>query len=201
MDIGYIILAGGKSTRLGRDKISETVGDRTLLERAVSVLSSFKGEITIVISGHLTLRKHFDYPNLTIIKDIYPDKGSSGGIYTGLLASKAFYNMAVAGDMPFLNPGLLQYMIEIAEGFDLVAYRKNDWFEPLHAIYSKNCLEPLNQIMLSNSRIIDLARYVKVRYLAEEEIERFDPRHLSFFNINTEEDLKAARELARQEQI
>ncbi len=200
MDLGYIILAGGKSIRLGRDKISETVGDKTLLERVVSVLSLFKGDITVVASSDSALKNTFTYPKLRFIEDIFPDKGSSGGIYTGLFTSNAFYNLVVAGDMPFLNPRLLKYMIENIESFDLVAYRKNDWFEPLHAIYSKNCLDPLKQIMQSNSRIIELLKHVKVRYLSEEEIDRFDPHHLSFFNINTEDDLKVAREIARQEQ-
>lgn len=199
MDTGYIILAGGKSTRLGRDKISETLGGRTLLQRVVSILASFKGEIIIVISNHSTYHSDFDCPNLTIIRDISPNQGSAGGIYTGLVKSRKFYNLVVAGDMPFLNFPLLQYMTDIAEGFDLVAYRKKDRFEPLHAIYSKNCLAPLKRIIKSNSRILELSRYVKVRYLTEEEIDTFDPRHLSFFNINTEADLKAARDLIRRE--
>ena len=199
MEISCIALAGGKSTRLGRDKITEVIGGKTLLERVLTTLSLFKGEIIIVTSAHATLPPLNNYPQVKIVNDIYPDKGSLGGIYTGLLASKSDYNLVVAGDMPFLNTDLLRYMVDIAKGFDLVAFREDDRFEPLHAVYSKNCVAAIEQLLQRNNvRIIEILPLVNVRYLKPEEIERFDPRHLSFFNINTEAELREGIELARR---
>ena len=100
--------------------------------------------------------------------------------------------------MPFLNRPLLSYMIEVSEGFDFVLPRINKFFEPLHAVYSKNCVAPAEAIIKQGRKvIIELFDFVKVRYVEAEEIERFDPQHLSFFKINTQEDLDLAKKIAR----
>jgi molybdenum cofactor guanylyltransferase len=196
LKISCIALAGGKSTRLGRNKLTEIVGDKTLFSRVISNLAIFESEMIVVTSDPSNIPRDIDYPKITIIKDIFPDKGSLGGIYTGLAASKTFYNLVVAGDMPFLNHELLSYFVSQAEGYDLVAFNKDNKFEPLHAVYSKNCIAPLeNMLQQVNVRIIELLKLVKTRMISQEEIDRIDPRHLSFFNINTDGDLKTAREL------
>jgi len=199
LDIGYVILAGGKSKRLGRNKIKEVIGDMTLLDRVITVLAAFKGEIIIVTAENSDVPDAFHYPKIEIVHDLYPDKGMIGGILTGLSLSKHYYNLVVGCDMPFLNSGLLRYMINITEGNDLIAYRVKTNFEPLHAIYSKNCLPVLEEIMQKNLRIIELIERVKVRYLSLDEINRYDPRNLSFFNVNTEADLSIANKIAAQE--
>jgi molybdopterin-guanine dinucleotide biosynthesis protein A len=102
--------------------------------------------------------------------------------------------------MPFLNLDLLRYMVNIAPGFDVVIPRIGDQMEPLHAVYSKNCMGPMeNLIKQGNLKITGFLDSVKVRYVGEEELDRFDPERLSFFNINTEADLERAGILAAQE--
>ncbi len=201
MDVSYIILAGGKSTRLGRNKVFEIIGQKSLLERAVSCLSSFKSEVIVVKAKDSSLPQLAGYPELRIITDIYPGKGSLGGIYTGLVASKAFYNMVVACDMPFLNLDLLRYMIDLAQEYDVVIPKVDDEIlEPLHAVYSRNCIPPLEFLIKENRlSILELFPMVKVRNVANSEINRFDPLHLSFFNINTEADLQKGLKLAGKE--
>jgi molybdopterin-guanine dinucleotide biosynthesis protein A len=196
LDIGYIVLAGGKSKRLGRNKIKEMIGDKTLLDRVITVLSAFNGEITIVTSMNSTIPDTFSYPKVKIVHDLYPDKGMIGGILTGLSLSKHYYNLVIAGDMPFLNAGLLRYIIDITEGNDLVAYRNEMNFEPLHAVYSRNCLPVLEEIMKNNFRIFELLKHVKIRYLSLEELKRYDPENQSFFNVITEADLRIAHKIA-----
>jgi molybdenum cofactor guanylyltransferase len=199
MEISCIVLAGGKSSRLGHNKITENIGGKMLVERVLDVLSLFESQTILVTSPHTSLPDLAKYPQTKIVKDIYPGKGSLGGIYSGLSFSKTFYNLLVACDMPFLNFNLLQYMLDIAPGYDLVAYREGERFEPLHAVYSKNCLPPLESLLKQdNVRIIELLRYIKARYLSLNEMEGFDPRHLSFFNINTPEELQKANEIAGQ---
>jgi molybdopterin-guanine dinucleotide biosynthesis protein A len=194
LDVSCIALAGGKSTRLGRDKLSELIGGTTLLQRVVDALSLFDCEIIVVAQQPSSLPKTTSHSRIRIVRDIYPGKGALGGIYTGLMASRSFYNLVVAADMPFLNGNLLQYMLDVAFGMDLVAYREGDRFEPLHAVYSRNCMVGLAELLpLSNVRLIEILSFAKTRYLAPEEIERFDPQHLSFFNINVEEELQQAR--------
>jgi molybdopterin-guanine dinucleotide biosynthesis protein A len=200
LDISCIVLAGGKSKRLGRNKVVEIIGKQSLLERVVSRLSSFGAEIIIVAAKDSNLPQLADYPAVKVIQDIYPGRGSLGGIYTGLKASGSFHNLVVAGDMPFLNLRLLRYMLDVVNGYDAVVPRVSPTiFEPLHAIYSKNCVLPLERLILENKfMILELYPLVKVKYVETGEIDRFDPGHLSFFNINTEADLIAGRELERK---
>lgn len=197
MEISCVILAGGKSLRLGRDKVSERVGNTSLLEQAISCIDSLSKDIIIVTAEERTFAPLADHPKVRIVSDIFPGQGSLGGIYTGLVKSDSFYNLVVAADMPFLNEPLLRYMIEVSDGFDFVLPRVKNLFEPLHAIYSKNCIQPIESMLEQGKKVIvELFNYVKVRYVEAEEVDRFDPRHLSFFNINTKEDLEIAKKIA-----
>lgn len=197
MDISGIILAGGMSLRLGHDKVLEKIGDKSLIEQVVSRIDPFSKNIIIVTAQKRAFTSLEQNPKVKTVSDIYPGQGSLGGIYTGLVESNSRYNLVVAADMPFLNESLLRYMIEISEGYDFVLPRIDNFFEPLHAIYSRNCIAPIKSIMEQGKRvIIELFKYVKVRYVETEEVDRFDPKHLSFFNINTIEELELAREIA-----
>jgi molybdopterin-guanine dinucleotide biosynthesis protein A len=197
LDISSIVLAGGKSLRLGHDKITEKVGNVTLLEKVVSRINSLSKDIVIVTAEERSFKEFADNKKVKTVADIFPGRGSLGGIYTGLIESETFYNLVIAADMPFLNGELLAYMTEVADGFDFVIPKIGTFFEPLHAIYSKNCVTPIETMIRKNRRvIIELFDFVKVRYVEAEEIDRFDPEHLSFFNINTVEDLELARKIA-----
>lgn len=198
METSCIVLAGGKSLRLGRDKVLETIGNRSLLEQVVSCVSSLTSNIIVVTGREQTVLQFTDYSKLKIVTDIYPGKGPLGGIFTGLAVSDSFCNLVVASDMPFLNQGLLHYMMQLSADFDLVVPRVGNLVEPLHAVYTKSCLAPIeNMIKQRKLSVYKLLRLARVRYVEAEEIERFDPKHLSFFNINTEADLEIARDLAR----
>jgi len=202
LDINCIALAGGKGLRFGRDKILETIGNKNLLERVVFTLSFFGSDIIIVTATKQSLPLFIDYPKLRVITDTYPNKGPLGGVYTGLAASALFYNLVVACDMPFLNRALLRYMVQLSPNFDLVIPRLGDMVEPLHAVYSKNCVAPIEYLLKQgNLQVAQLLTLVRVRYVEAEEINRFDPEHLSFFNVNTEADLKRARELTKKEDM
>ena len=202
LDISCVVLAGGKSLRLGRDKIVENVGKKSLLQRVVSRLSLFNCDIIIVTAKGQSLTQFTGHPKLKIVDDIYPGKGSLGGIYTGVAVSDSFHNLIVAGDMPFLNRDLLSHMMQLSANFDVVIPRVGKLVEPLHAIYSKNCLAPIESLFRQdNLKIIEFFPSVRVRYVEAEEINKFDPKQLSFFNINSEKDLETARELAAGEDI
>jgi len=143
-----------------------------------------------------------DYPKLKIITDIYRDQGPLGGIHAGLSASGTNYNLIVACDMPFLNPAFLRYLVQQVVDYDMVVPRWDNLVEPLHAVYARSCLGPIEELMKQgNAQISRLLTRVRVRYVNEPEINRFDPEHRSFFNINTESDLKKARELAGEDGV
>ncbi len=184
--------------RLGYDKALETVGNKSLLQRVISCVSPLSSDIILVTARELTTLQSIDYPKLRVVTDIYPGKGPLVGIYTGLVTSTLFYNLVVASDMPFLNQALLRYMIQLSTNFDIVVPRVGNLVEPLHAVYTKSCSAPIEQIIKQGKLSVNkLFSLVRVRYVEAEEIERFDPKHISFFNINTKADLEKARELAR----
>jgi molybdenum cofactor guanylyltransferase len=202
LKISCIILAGGKSTRLGHDKVLEKIGNISLLEQVISRLDPLTQEIIIVTAKERTFSDLASRPKVKIVSDILPGQGSLGGIYTGLIKSSSFYNVAVAVDMPFVNAALLKYMIGVSEGFDFVLPRINGLFEPLHAVYSKNCIKPIETILSGGKKVIvELFNYVKVRYIEAEEVDKYDPQHLSFFNINTVDELELARKISSGELI
>jgi len=198
LEISCIVLAGGRSSRLGHDKVFKTVGDRNLLDLVIDRVAPLSREMILVAASSNTLARSDKYPALKIVTDVLPGKGPLGGIYTGLLTSSSVYNLVVASDMPFLNSALLQYMVQVSADFDIVVPRAGALVEPLHAIYTKNCLEAMENLLKHNELPVRrLLTMVRTRYVEAEEIERFDPEHLSFFNINTKADLLKAEEIAR----
>jgi molybdopterin-guanine dinucleotide biosynthesis protein A len=164
-------------------------------------LESFQSDIIVVSAKESSLPQLTQHPRLKIVNDILPGKGSLGGVYTGLTVSNSLNNLVVGCDMPFLNLDLLRYMVGLADDFDVIIPKgEDDILEPLHAVYSKNCI-PTIQFLIEQNRlsILELYPMVRVRYVTKEEIDRIDPRHLSFFNINTEAELQVGKRLAGKE--
>lgn len=191
-----IVLTGGKSIRLGRDKALEAFGNGNLLEKVLSRLRLLKADVIMVANRNQDFGMLSGDPGLKLVTDIFPEKGPLGGIYTGLSLSVTQSNLVVACDMPFLNIDLIRYMVEISNSYDLVVPRKGKYYEPLHAVYSRTCLPVIEDMLRQDElQVYQILSMVKARYVENDEIERFDPQHLSFFNINTQADLNTAREL------
>ncbi len=188
--------------RLGRDKVLETIGHKNLLDLVVEGVSPLTDEVILVTTNGGAIPRCLPQTGFRAVTDIHPGKGPLGGIYTGLMHSSSSRNLVVASDMPFLNQELLRYMLEISNGFELVVPRIGHLVEPLHAVYSRTCLEPIKRLMdLGRLSVFRLFPLVRTRYVEAEEIERFDPAHLSFFNINTADDLRRAKEIALGRQL
>jgi len=194
--ISCIVLAGGEGKRLGTDKAFLRIGGRVLIEGIVEKMARIGDEVIIVTNspqryGHLEAR---------VVGDVYPGKGALGGIYSGLKAARNHHSLVVACDMPFLDLRLLRYMILLSPGQDVAIPRVGGLTEPLHAIYSKQCLQPIERVLAAGSlQIIGFFPEVRVCYVEEQEIKLFDSQCLSFFNINTPADLEKARNLAGRE--
>lgn len=189
-----IVLVGGHSQRLGRDKLTQKIGGLRLIEHVLVRLAKISRRILLVGSPTALDLPHLRQGHVELVDDIYPGKGALGGLYTGLLASDAEYSIAVAGDMPFLNTDLLSYMLSLARGFQAVVPRLGGYLEPLHAVYSRGCLGAFRESLDQNQlKIADLIPTLKVRYVEEEEVNLYDPERLSILNINTKADLVRAR--------
>ena len=193
-----IILAGGKSLRLGRSKFLETIEDKSLIQWVVDRLAVLSTEIIIATARGEAIPCS-SAVEIKTVADMYPGKGPLAGIYSGLMASSSSRAIVVGCDTPFLSVGLLEYMTQICSTFDVVVPQIKKRLEPICAVYSKNCLAPIQGLLEQNElRIIRLFSMVKVKYVGEDEINSFDPEHLSFFNINSQADLERARKLAAE---
>ena len=194
--ISCIVLAGGESNRLGTNKAFLKIGDRVLIENILEKMAQIGDEVIIVTD----FAQEYGYLEARLVSDVYPGKGVLGGVYSGVKAAHSDHSLVVACDMPFLDLRLLRYMILLSPGQDVVIPRVGGLTEPLHAIYSKQCLQPIERVLASGGRrIIDFFPEVRVRYIEDQEIRLFDPQGLSFFNINTPADLAKARGLAGKE--
>ncbi len=197
-----IILAGGRSTRLGRDKASEVLLGRTLLQRAVDAFAGIADEYVVVTAVGQTLPRVETQVRLRVVEDAYPQTGPLGGIYTGLRAMEAAQGIVVACDMPLLQPALLLELIRLAPDADVVVPLQDGLPEPLCAAYSKACLEPIRACLERGAyKVTQCFEALSPRYLRPEEWQRFDPDGLSFLNVNREEDLARARGLLEAREV
>jgi len=193
--VSGIVLAGGHSSRLGMDKSFVNANGQPLIEHIVAKLTKLSDDVIIVTNSP----ENYNHLEAKLVGDIYPGKVALGGIYSGLRAATNAHSLVVACDMPFLDLNLLRYMILLACGHDVVIPRIGGFLEPLHAIYSKSCLEPIDHLLARGGlKIIDFFPEVRVRYVEESEVDIFDPQHLSFFNVNTPSDLAKMKKLARK---
>lgn len=214
-EISAIVLAGGESRRLDTDKAFLRVGDRFLIELVLEKVSQLSGEVMVITNSPQRYRRL----GVKLVSDIYPGRGSLGGIYSGLRAASHSHSLIVACDMPFLNLDLLRHMALLAPGYDVViphlpgddsievrldiadrdVTAKEIHLHPLHAIYAKGCIQHIEMLLKGDDlRIISFFPKVQVRYVKREEIDLFDPAHLSFFNINTQADLKRALQIKQR---
>lgn len=184
------IIAGGKSSRMGTDKSFVELLGKPMIEHLLSRVTDLGQAETILITNCPAEYIHLDLP---MYGDVLPEKGSLGGIYTALFYSKTPRTLVIACDMPFVHPALLKHMLTLYEGFDVVAPRVNGYPEGFHAIYSRACLNLIRQNLDADKlKVTDFYSKVTVRYLDEAEYQVFDPQRLSFFNVNTPQDLQEA---------
>ena len=198
-DLTAIVLAGGLSRRLGRNKALEHVGGELLLHRVLNRVGEVADE-TVLVVANLEQAAALPLPeDVRVVTDAFPDSGSLGGIYTGLQAANSGWGLVVACDMPFLNVALLQHMKELRSGFDVVVPELDGRPEPTHALYGKACLEHIRpRLEAGQFKIAGFFEDARVRTVTESEVASYDPDRLSFFNVNTQADLDRAEALARE---
>jgi molybdopterin-guanine dinucleotide biosynthesis protein A len=190
------IMAGGKSSRMGTDKAFVPLLGRPLIEHILGKVTDLGQAETILVANRPADYAHLGLPLYT---DVLPDKGSLGGIYTAITYSQTVYTLVIACDMPFVNPALLRYMDSLRAGdaFDVIVPRVDGYPEGLHAMYSQACLLPIRERLDADQlKVLGFYDRVRVRYLDESEYRPFDPNGLSFYNVNTPDELAAAQRLA-----
>jgi molybdopterin-guanine dinucleotide biosynthesis protein A len=184
-----IVLAGGENRRMGTDKSFLKVAGVPLIERVLRSVKAVFPDIIIVTNSP----ERYAAYGVKTVGDVLDIRGPLTGIYSGLLQSPDEYNFVVACDMPFLNSRLLSYMAGLAAGHDIVVPSIGGQIEPLHAVYRRRLITVMeNELNHDRKRIRDIFGRAMVRYVTEEEIDRFDPARKSFKNLNTPQEYEEA---------
>lgn len=193
VDVTGIILAGGKSRRMGEDKRFLKVGEATLLERSIHVMAQVFSDVLVVIAQDSPV---LDVPGCRVHRDLIPDCGSLGGLYTGLMQASRSRIFAVACDMPFLNPDMIRWFLACDQEADIVMAQLETGLQPLHAVYGKRTLPYLKQRAEARQLKIQTVASepsLRVRIVLPSEWKDLDPQSRSFQNVNSPADLQAAR--------
>jgi len=194
-NVAAIILAGGRSTRFGRDKAGELLRGRSLLQRVADRLDGLADEYVVVTAAGQQLPPVFASRPINVVEDRFPGAGPLGGLYTGLSSMTATRAIVVACDMPLLKPSLLRLLLRLLPGHDAVV-PSNGLPEPLCAVYAASCLPAIEaQIEAASYKLTGFFDSVDVRFVEASEWQRIDPEGVSFLNVNTEEDLRRAEQL------
>jgi molybdopterin-guanine dinucleotide biosynthesis protein A len=184
-----VILAGGKSSRMGEPKALLLFAGEPLIVHMVRRLGQLFSDTVVVAAPEQEL------PALpsTIVRDDVAYQGPVGGIYYGLKAARREICFVTSCDAPFLNLRLIAYLMAQISDYDVVVPFTQDRLQPLHAVYRKQ-VAPLLKEQLERGELRPIFLYDKVRTrkITEAEMHPHDPESLSFLNMNTPEDYQAA---------
>jgi molybdenum cofactor guanylyltransferase len=190
MQVTGVVLAGGKSRRMGRDKAFLPFGPGLLIERVIEVVQQVTAEV-ILITNTPEQYQRFGLP---MFSDVMAQAGPLGGIYTGLISAKTPYSLCLACDMPFVQATFLRFLCDTAAEADVVIPRNAGNFQPLCAVYSQVCREPIrHQVEAGRLKITGFFDQVRVRVIDGNLLARYDPYDIMFFNANTPQEYDEAR--------
>lgn len=178
--IGIIILAGGKSSRMGQDKGLMLLHEKSMIQFVIEAAKKISDNILLVANNDA-----YSKFGLPVFKDKYLDCGPLSGIYTGLKKSAFDYNMILSCDIPFIHQGVLEYLIDSATGYDITIAKSDSRIHPLIGVYQKTCLPVIKKNLEDKKlKVTGIFSQLKVREL---DMDDFDAEN--FRNINSPEDL------------
>jgi len=191
------IQAGGQSSRMGEDKALKTFLGRPLIQRVIERLASIADELIVTTNRP----EDYSFLSLRLIPDLKPGRGALGGLYTAIASASHPFVAVVACDMPFASATFFDAATKlmVQEGVDVVIAKTDEGYEPLHAIYRREtCLPAIEAAINADQwKVIAWFPQVKVRVLTPEEIKRYDPAGLAFWNVNTPEEFIEAEKIAQ----
>jgi molybdenum cofactor guanylyltransferase len=190
-EITGILLAGGKSSRMGGEKGLQLLGEFPLIEYAENALAGVCHDIIISSNG-----SGYDTRGRRVVADVIPHIGPMGGIWSCLSQSHTAGNLVLSCDLPFITPEFMKYILNHSAGYDIVVpWMGEERFEPLCGYYNRGVIEAIDGFIRNgNYKLPDLFREVRINKLDAAEIERLFGAHL-FMNINSKTELAAAEKL------
>lgn len=192
-DCTAIILAGGDSQRMGRDKASLMMGEMTLLQTVAATMRQLFPRVIVSVRQPCAA---IDLPQVC-------DEQAAGGPLAGLAAGLGHvttpWAFAVACDMPFVVPEVVELLAGLRARHQAVVPVVHGHPQPLAAFYAAACLAPLRASLAAQQNSLrGVLKQLDVRYVDEAEMREADPQLRSFFDLDTPQDVAAALERARQ---
>jgi len=182
-----VVLAGGKSTRMGFDKQLLQMQDRTIVEYLIDVLSTRFGDI-MVSSKTPELYEQYE---VRVIQDVYEDIGPLGGVHSALLNSRSEEVFVIACDMPYVEVPYIDYMMEeMAKGsYDACVTERGGHLEVFHSFFCRSSL-PVLERELGEGRysVQGFTRQIKSLVIPEARAAALLPNWRAFTNLNTQEE-------------
>jgi molybdopterin-guanine dinucleotide biosynthesis protein A len=192
-----IILAGGRSSRLGEDKALVPLAGIPLMTHTARRLHHVAKQLILAGRPYLSVDIGLS-TNVTFTADAFPAAGPLVGVYSGLLASGAELNVVVPCDMPLIRPRLLAHLLTAAgeSPARIVVPESNGEPQVLPSVYKRSAAETVRQALDDGERSLHgfLGR-VQAHVVPESAVRELDPEGRSFFNINTRDDLTAAERM------
>ncbi|MGG4267125.1 molybdenum cofactor guanylyltransferase [Peribacillus simplex] len=194
MEWTMLLLAGGKSSRMGVNKALLTIGGVVNISRVASELKKVSENILVITNTF----EDYRFLQLPLIADLHKDQGPLGGLHAGMTSAKTELQFLTACDMPFVNADAINDIISYYEPkFDAVIPEINGRIQPLFAVYHKRCLPVLTECLLKRELKMGLfLEKISVKIMKETDFKLYhkNPEHLQhlFFNMNTREDYKEA---------
>ena len=182
---GLILLAGGKSSRMGTNKALLPIGGKATIEKIIDTLSPSFAQVVLVTNDQDTYR----WLGVPMTSDVFPGQGPLAGIHAGLLTIPCDVSLVVACDMPFVTANLGSYLVGISDGFDAVVPRLDGQLHPLFAVYRNTCIRTLEECITSgNLRMVHFLEKKHVRYVQETELKKVISSDEVFTNMNNPEE-------------
>lgn len=193
---GAILLAGGQSRRMGRDKALLPFGTEVLAERLYRMLAATCSEVVVVRDP----ARGFPVPGARLVADRHPDRGPMEAVATGLEQIRADRAIVVACDMPFVTEGVVRFLQDFDPGACLVVPRTDRGLEPLMAVYARDLAPELRRLLAAGERRLRvITERIPFRELPVALLADLDPEGRAFRNLNHPEAYQAAiRDLASE---
>lgn len=180
-----VILAGGQSSRMGSNKALLPFRGGRFVEAIHRLFAELFPEVLLVTNNP----EQYDFLPCRKVADIYPGLGALAGLQAGLRYAANPHIFAAACDMPWLNNALIRRLAALRHGADVIIPEGETGLEPLHALYSKACLGPMESSLAADRRrIISFFPQVLVQQIPQRQIAAIDPAFDSFRNVNTPAD-------------
>jgi len=186
MNVTGVILAGGKSSRMGTDKGLIDLDGKPMITHVINVLQKVASKVIIIANN-----PSYNQFNLEVYPDLFPEKGPVGGIYTALNCSKTEKNIILSCDTPFVNEKLLNNLLLQSKDYEITVSKFKNKIHPLIGVYSQSVKTIFEENLNKNRLKLGLVNQQTELNIVHYNDCDFDEK--IFFNINTPTELKECK--------